>query len=151
VSLDPNIETDPVGPEEIARGRSFLLELDDRAYVLTSIRTDKEIARFPNTESGLESAIDEFDRRSRTAFRDRWLPRCLGILAIFSATIWALIEALSFVVLVLHPSFVDTGPSPQWDWLVWLGAVTEVAYALTLSSVAVLLVLYLWRRWPTND
>ncbi|MEA2581804.1 MAG: hypothetical protein QOE83_2696 [Actinomycetota bacterium] len=150
MSLEPNIDADPVGPEEIARSRSFLLELDDTAYVLTSIRTNKEITRFPNTESGLESAIDEFDRRSRAVFRDRWLPRCLGVLAIISAMIWALATAL-YYLLILRSSFFVAGPSPQSDWVEWLGTAMAVAYALSISSVAVLVVLYVLRRWPTND
>ncbi|MEA2558183.1 MAG: hypothetical protein QOG88_1721 [Actinomycetota bacterium] len=151
MSREPNTDTEPLGREEIARSRSFVLELDDTTYVLTSTRANKEVARFPSTESGLESAIDEFDRRSRTVFRDRWLPRCLGILAITSATIWALMNALYLFVLILYPAYLVGGVPPRSDWLVWLGPAISIAYAFSLSSVAVLVVLYLWRRWPTND
>lgn len=150
---------DPLHPrpavEVVSESRSFILESDAISYVLRARRGDRDVARFPMTDDGLDSAIDEFDRRTRMDWRDRVLPRRLGILAIGSAGLWVIVSVVYSALTVAALRSMLTPPfnrAPRFEsWLIWVGAAQGVGQSIFYASSAVLVVLFVWRRWPTND
>jgi hypothetical protein len=147
---DASIAT-PRGPEEIARARWFVLEADESGYVIRSVGDQAEVMRFAGTDDGLESAIDEFDRRVKRKRRDRLWPRMLVVTVLISATVWTIATVLSDVEIARESTRAGFGNSGGGTALTIEYAVASAAYSVLFSSGAVFVVLSLWRRWPTND
>jgi hypothetical protein len=150
--MDDDAPAAPVdGPEEVARARGFVLEGDEKGYVIHAVGDPAEVMRFPGTDDGLESAIDEFDRRVKRDRRDRLWPRILVATVLLSAVVWTIATVLSDVEIARESTRADLGNSGGGTALAIEYAVASAAYSVLFSSVAVFVVLSLWRRWPTND
>jgi hypothetical protein len=139
------------GPEEVASSRRFVLEGDEKGYAIRALGDPSEVMRYPRTDDGLESAIDEFDRRVKRDRRDRLWPRILVATVLVSAVAWTIATVLSDVEIARESTRADLGNSGGGTAVAIEYAVASVAYSVLFSSVAVFVVLSLWRRWPTND
>jgi radical SAM superfamily enzyme with C-terminal helix-hairpin-helix motif len=138
-------------PEEVARARRFVLEADENGYVIRRVDDRAEVMRFPGTDDGLESALDEFGRRVKRDRRDRSWPRILVATVFISAVVWTIATVLSDVEIARESTSATFGNSGGSAALTIEYAVASAAYTVLFSSVAVFVVLSLRRRWPTND
>lgn len=143
----PPEDVEPDDVEEIDSAGRYVFVSTDDAYEIWGSESDGiVVAAFPMTDEGFVKAEELFDelRVAQSRRRDR-LPTVIGVIAIVSVALWALIELITWLAF-RGPYGYGEYDSPLAAGIGrFLSGLQAVAYRLWVAGLAGLAILWLVR------
>ncbi len=102
------------------------------------------VASYPPGDEGFEAAWERYGMLVRGARRERLrLIRVLGVVVVVGVAVWV-VTGVGYGMLLAGLDLAGNGTQSRW-WL-WVQVAETISYHVWVGALAVLLLLWLWRR-----